>query len=70
MIFAKFLWGNVLFGGKLRKDAKNSNFEFFESALYMKPVSMPLSSCKHVKPEKSDEKTLVKLENWNCFQLE
>ena len=29
--------------GKLQIDAKNSNFEIFESALYMKSVSMPLS---------------------------
>ena len=43
MISAKFLWGNVLLGGKLQIGAKNSNFEIFESALYMKSVSMPLS---------------------------
>ena len=43
MISAKFLWGNDLFGGKLQIGAKNSNFEIFESALYMKSVSMPLS---------------------------
>ena len=42
MISAKFLWGNVLLGGKLQIGAKNSNFEIFESALYMKSVSMPL----------------------------
>ena len=42
MISAKFLWGNVLFGGKLQIGAKNSNFKIFESALYMKSVSMPL----------------------------
>ena len=42
MISAKFLWGNVLFGGKLQIGAKNSNFEIFESALYMKSLSMPL----------------------------
>ena len=29
--------------GKLQIDAKNSNFEIFESALYMKSVSMPLT---------------------------
>ena len=44
MISAKFLWGNVLLGGKLQIGAKNSNFEIFESALYMKSVSMPLMS--------------------------
>ena len=38
MISAKFLWGNVLLGGKLQIGAKNSNFEIFESALYMKSV--------------------------------
>ena len=43
MISAKFLWGNVIFGRRLQIDAKNSNIEFFESALYMKSVSMPLS---------------------------
>ena len=43
MIFAKFLWGNVFFGGKLQIDANNSNFEIFESAFYMKSVSMPLN---------------------------
>ena len=42
MIYAEFLWGNVLLGGKLQMDAKNSNFETFESTLYMKSVSMPL----------------------------
>ena len=42
MIAAKFLWGNVLLGGKQQKDAKNSNFKIFESALYMKSVSMSL----------------------------
>ena len=42
MISAKFLWGNVFIGGKLQIDAKNSNFEIFESTLYMKSVSMPL----------------------------
>ena len=47
MIFAKFLWGNVFIGGKLQIDATNSNFEIFESALYMKSVSMPLNVLKH-----------------------
>ena len=42
-ISAKFLWGNVLFGGMLQIGAKNSNFEIFESALNMKSVSMPLN---------------------------
>ena len=31
MISAKFLWRNVLFGGKLQTHAKNSNFKIFES---------------------------------------
>ena len=43
MISAKFLCGNVFFGGKLQIDAKNSNFKIFERALYLKSVSMPLS---------------------------
>ena len=34
-------WGNVLLEGKLQIDAKNSNFEIFESTFYMKSVSMP-----------------------------
>ena len=42
MISANFLWGNILFGGKLHIDAENLNFEIFESALSMKSVSMPL----------------------------
>ena len=33
----------IFFGGKLQIDAKNSNFEILESALYMKLVSMPIS---------------------------
>ena len=49
MISAKFLWGNVLLGGKLQIGAKNSNFEIFESALYMKSVSMPLRPNKTLK---------------------
>ena len=32
---------NVLLGGELQTDAKNSNFEIFESTLYMKSGSMP-----------------------------
>ena len=43
MIFAKFLWVNVFFGGKLQIYTKNLNFKIFESALYMKSVSMPLT---------------------------
>ena len=40
MISAKFLWGNILFGGKLQIDAKNSNVEIFEDALYIKSVTV------------------------------
>ena len=47
MISAKSLWGNVLLGGKRQIDAKNSNFESFESALYLKLVSMPLITTVH-----------------------
>ena len=43
MISAKFLEGNVLLGGNLQIDAKNSNFDNFERALYMKSVSMSLN---------------------------
>ena len=40
MISVKFLWGNVFFWRKATNRCKNSNFEFFESALCMKSVSM------------------------------
>ena len=50
MISAKFLWGNIFIGGKLQVDATNSNFGIFESALYMKSVSMPLIICKVCEP--------------------
>ena len=34
----------MLLKGELQIDAKNSNFEIFESALYMKYGSVPLNS--------------------------
>ena len=40
MISTKFLWRNVLLGGKQQIYAKNSKFEFFESTLYMKSMSI------------------------------
>ena len=43
MISAIDLWGDILLGGKLQIHAQTSNCEFFESALYMKSVSMPLN---------------------------
>ena len=43
MIATKFLWGSVLLGGKQQINAKTSNFESFESTLFMKSVSMPLT---------------------------
>ena len=43
MISAKFLWANVLLGGKQQIDAKIQIFQIFESALYVKSVSLPLS---------------------------
>ena len=46
MVSAKSIWGTMLFGGKLQIDAKKSSFEIFESALYMKSGSMPIT-CKH-----------------------
>ena len=52
MISAKFLCGNVLLGGKLQIGAKNSNFESFESALYMKSVSMPLNTVVNLNKSK------------------
>ena len=42
MVSAESIWGTMLFGGKLQVDAKNSNFEFFESSLYMISGSTPL----------------------------
>ena len=47
MISAKFLWGYILLIGKLQTDAKNSNFEILQSALYKKSVSMPLKTSKN-----------------------
>ena len=43
MILAWFLWGSVFLRGELRKYAKKSSFDNFESALYSTSVSMPLS---------------------------
>ena len=43
MISATFSCGNVLLGGMQQIDANNFNFENFESTLYMKSVSMPLT---------------------------
>ena len=42
--------GKCIFGGKLQIDAKNSNFEIFESALYLKSVSMPLRGIGQLQP--------------------
>ena len=61
MISAKFLWGNVIFGGKLQIGAENSNFEIFESTFYMKSVSMPLSVNSqqlHVNPANQGDSAL------------
>ena len=41
-----FFLGNVLLGGELQIDVKNSNLEIFESALYMKSGNMPLNILK------------------------
>ena len=49
MISAYFLWGNVLLGGDLQIDAKNTNFEISERALYMKSRSMPLTDYNKVR---------------------
>ena len=46
MISAKSTWGNVLLDGKPQIYTKSSTFENFESALYMKSVSMPLNKNK------------------------
>ena len=50
--FSLISLGNVLFREDLQSDAKKkkSNFDQFESALYMKSLSMPLTSlspCLH-----------------------
>ena len=55
MVSAESLWGNVLFRGKLQTDAKNSNFENFESAHYMESGSMPSSISIVVPMEKCNE---------------
>ena len=46
MISAHFLWGNVFLREDLLTDVRKLNFKFFESALYLKSGSMPLSSQK------------------------
>ena len=43
MISAHFLWRNVFLREDLLTDVKNSNFKIFESTLYLKSGSMPLS---------------------------
>ena len=44
MVSTWFLWGNVIPGGEplILVGSKNSNFEFFENALYVKSGSMTL----------------------------
>ena len=51
-------WGNVLLRGELQKDARNLNFENWESALYSKSGNMPLNfdSTEFLKKRKSAEK--------------
>ena len=45
---------NELLGEELQKDVKNSKFEIFESALYMKPGSKPfISYCVAISPGNS-----------------
>ena len=66
MISAKFLWGNDLLGGKLQIGAKNSNFEIFESALYMKSVSMPL---KKKKKKTVASVTAIKVTNFSQLEV-
>ena len=41
--------GKCIFGGKLHIDEKNSNFEIYESDLYMKSVIMPLKVAGKIK---------------------
>ena len=43
MISAHFLWENVFLREDLLTDVKNSNFKIFESALYLKSGSVPLT---------------------------
>ena len=62
MISAKFLWGNVLLGGKLQISAKNSNFQIFENAHYMKSVSMPLINGIWMIKMKYKKKRILKLQ--------
>ena len=42
MIPAQFLWGNEVLREDQWTDVKNSNFDIFESALYLKCGSVPL----------------------------
>ena len=48
-------------------NAKNSNFEIFESALYMKSVSMPLKT-DSAKPSFMD-KPVARFFNYSCKGL-
>ena len=46
MISAQFLVGNVFLRGEQR-DVENSNFQIFESALYLESVNMPLKKLRN-----------------------
>ena len=61
MVSALFLWRNGLLRGKLRVDAKNSNFENFESAFYMKSVSIPLNQHFSLQCIPLDSRSLISL---------
>ena len=65
MISAKFLWGNIPLGGELQTDAKESKFEIFESTLYIKSVSMPLTLC--IETRGYEEISLNK--NWHLIKI-
>ena len=68
MICANFLLENVFFGGKLQLDVKNLNFEIFESALYLKSVSMPLTKNQFGRKQNIAMQEIITKYNWNFFR--
>ena len=58
MIFAEFLWRNVLLREKLQINAKNSNYEILRMPFYMKSVNMPLTINYYFVNEKGQKEYL------------
>ena len=67
MISALFLWGIVLLRGELRKYAKNSNFENFESALYSTSGSMAVHLMTTLKFMTHVRGNCTPNQDWICF---